>query len=87
MLLAGTELSGGAIVVRNDSTQSLFPLDFAFVFGREIRLKNLVVDIHSLMRALIMIVRQPLAVDVVELIQAYTNKVIKALALYFSRSS
>lgn len=84
MQFAGAGLGSFAIVVRNDSAQSLFPLDLTFGCWREIRSKYLIPDICSLMRPLVIIVRQPFPVDVVELIQAKAVKMIQALAFCLS---
>jgi hypothetical protein len=84
MVLAGVELRSVAIVPRDDSAQPLFALDLALVRGYEIRSKNLVPNIDSLVRAFVIIVCKPLAVDVVKLVEAYTEKVVQALALNFS---
>ena len=79
MMMAGTELCRVAVVPRDDSAQPLFPLDFAFVCGREVGAKSLVSDIHSLMRAFVVVIRQPFMVDMIKMIQAKTNEVVKAL--------
>jgi hypothetical protein len=53
MVLAGLELDGFTVVPRYDTAESLFPLDLTFVGRLEIRTKNLISDIYSLMRALL----------------------------------
>jgi hypothetical protein len=59
MVLAGMQLRSVAIVVRNDSAQSLFPFDFARFSRSEINIENVVPDISSLMRSLMVVVAQP----------------------------
>ena len=83
-MLSGIGLCSIAVVPRNNSAQSLFPLDLAFGLGREIGAKNFVADIHSLMRTLVVIVRQPLPVDVIKLVKAHANEVIQAFPLNLS---
>jgi len=84
MVLAGVQLGSVAVIPRNDSAQPLFPFNLALVRRFEIRTENLVPDIHSLMRALVIIVRKPLAVDVIKLIQAYAKEVVQAFSFNFS---
>ena len=83
MMLVGVQLRSVAIVPRNDSAQPLLSLDLALVRGLEIWTENLVANINSLMRALVIVVRNPLAVDVVKLVKAYAKEVIQTLALNF----
>lgn len=84
MMFGGAGSGSFAVVIRNDSAQTLFPFDLALVRGLEIWSKNLVSNIDSLMRALVVVVRKPLSVDVVELVQTYAEKVVQAFALNFS---
>ena len=79
----GTGLRGVAVVVRNNSAELFFPFDFAFGRRCEIRSKHLVSDIHALMRTMVVIVRQPFAIDVVQLLHAEAEKVVKALFFNF----
>ncbi len=67
MLFAGVGSSSFAVIPRNDSVQALLPLNRAFVGRPEVWAKNLVPDIHTLMRAFIVVVCQPLPVDVIKL--------------------
>lgn len=80
MIFVGVELCSFPVVPGNDSAQPLFPLNLTFVRRLEIRSQNLVANVHSLMRALVIIVRQPLSVDVVKLVEAYTEKVIQTFS-------
>lgn len=73
-----------SIVPRNDSAESLLAFDLALVRGLEIRSKNLVSNIFSLMRSVVVIVFQPFATDIVQLIHTEADKRIKALAFNFS---
>ena len=68
-----------AVIVRDDSAEALFPLYLALVRGLKIWSKNLVPDIYSLMRAFVVVIRQPFMVDMIKMIQAKTNEVVKAL--------
>ncbi len=81
MILAATASGSCAVVPRNDSAQSFFSPDFAFGSGRKIWPKNLVPDVFSLMRPVFVIVRQPFAVNVIQLIKAYADKMVQALFL------
>ncbi len=81
MMFAGAGLCGISVIPRNDSAQPLFPLDLTPVRGLEVWTKNLVPDIRTLMRSLIVVVRQPLPVDVVELVKAHANKVVQTFLL------
>jgi hypothetical protein len=84
MMFAGTGLSGVAVVVRNDSAQTLFPFNIALGRRSEIRPKNLVPDVRSLVRSLLMVVRQPLPVDVVKLVKAHAKEMVQTLAFNLS---
>lgn len=77
MLFVGAGLSGISVVVRNDSAQPLFPLNLALGRRSEIRPKNLVPDVRSLVRSLLMIVRQPLPVDVVKLVKTHAKERVR----------
>lgn len=79
MMMVGTELCRVAVVPRDDSAEALFPLYLALVRGLKIWSKNLVPDIYSLMRAFVVVIRQPFMVDMIKMIQAKTNEVVKAL--------
>ena len=61
------ELRSSAIVPRDDSAQALFPFDYAFIRWCKIGAKNFVSDIHSLMRAFVVVIRQPFMVDMIKL--------------------
>ncbi len=78
---AAAGLSCFAVVPRDNAPQALFPLNLAFAPRREIRAKDFVANIHSLMRAFVIVVRQPLAIDVVELVKAQADKMVQALFL------
>lgn len=80
-MIIGAESGSFAVIPRKDSAQPLLPLNLALVCGLEIRAKNLVPDILSLMRAFIIVIRQPFAIDVIQVIQTKTNEVVKALFL------
>ena len=67
MQLAGAGLCSFPVVPGNNSAQPLFPLDLTFCSRREIRAQYLVSNICSLMRAFIVVIRQPLPIDVVKL--------------------
>ena len=58
MMVVGATSGSFAIIPRNDSAQPLFALDLALVRGLEIWMENLVANIHSLMRALVIVVRK-----------------------------
>ena len=67
MKLAGEKLSSFSIVIRDYSAKPLFSLYHAFVGRLEIRTKNLVSDIDSLMRAFVVVIREPFMVDMIKL--------------------
>lgn len=81
MVLVCIQLRSGAVVPRDNAAEPLFSLDLTFVSRLEIRTKNLVSDIYSLMRSFVIVIRQPFMIDMIKMIQAKTNKVIKALFL------
>ncbi len=82
MVLAGTELCRVAVVPRNDTAESLFPFDFTFTRWSKINIQNLVADFLALMGAGKVVMRQPLPVNVFKVINAQTDKVVKALRFY-----
>ncbi len=84
MMFARAESGSFAVVPRNDSAQTLSLFDLAFIGRREVGAKNLVPNIHTLMRSLIMVVRQPLVVDVIKLPQAYAVKMVQAFPFNLS---
>jgi len=77
--MRSVKLRSFAVIPRNDSAEALFSLNDAFVGRLEIRTKNFVPDIYSLMRPFVVVIRQPFMVDMIKMIQAKTNEVIKAL--------
>ena len=79
MMVAVTASGCFVGVPRNDSAQALLPLDFTFSCWRKTWAKNLVPDVRSLMRSLLVVVRQPFPVDVIELIQTHAKEVVQAL--------
>ena len=87
MRFAGTDLCGVAVVVGNYSAEPLFPFDFAFGSRRETGAKNLVPNIQTLMRAMVVVVRKPLAINVVQLVFAEAEKIIEAFPLNLSNCS
>ena len=84
MMVVGAGLCSVAVVVRDNSTEPFFPFDFAVRCRREIGSKNLVSNIHTLMRSMVVIVRKPFAVNVIELLHAEAEKVVKTLSFYLS---
>jgi hypothetical protein len=84
MLFAEGKSGCFAVIPRNNSAQPLFPFNFALVGRNKIHPKNLVPDIRPLMRSVFIIIQQPLVVDIVKMVQAEANKIIKALSFYFS---
>lgn len=84
MVLAGMGLGCVAVIPRNDSAQTLFPLDLAFGCRRKAWSENLVPNIRTLMRAFVVVVRQPFAVDMVELFQRDTDKVVQTFPFSFA---
>ncbi len=55
-----------SIMPVNDSAELLFPFGFA-LFGRsKIHIKNVVINVNSLMRSLIIIVGKPFSIDVIQ---------------------
>ena len=84
MMFARAESGSIAVIPRNDATQPLFPLNLAPVRRCEVRPKNLVPDIRSLMGSLLVVVRQPFPVDVIKLVKAHAIEVVQALAFDFS---
>lgn len=81
MFLVGTVLSGFSVVPGNNSTKPLLPFNLAFVGRREVRAKNRVSDVLSLMRAMVIIICQPFPIDIVEMIKAEADEVIQSLFL------
>jgi len=63
-----------AFVPREYAAEALVPHDFAFACGREVGTQNLIPDLFSLMRSVMIIVCQPLPVDLVELIKAQAKE-------------
>ncbi len=82
MLLAGAGLSCIAAIPRDDATQPLLPFYFALGSRRKVWAENLVPNICTLMRAFVIVIRQPFAVYMVELFQRDTDEVIKTLFFY-----
>ena len=80
-VLVGTELGSLAVIPRNDSAESLFPFNFAFSCRRKIWTENFISDVRSLMRSLLVVVRQPFTVYVIQLIQAHADKMVQAFSL------
>ena len=81
-MLATTGLRGGAVVVRNDAAKSCLPFDLALVRRAEINIKNIVADLLTLMGPREVVMRQPFTIDMVKMINAQADKVVKALCLY-----
>ncbi len=82
MLVTSRELRGFSIVVRDDSAELLFPLNFTFGRGCEINVENLVADFLALMGAGKVVMQQPLSVNVFKVINTQADKVVEALCLY-----
>jgi len=78
-MLATAGLRSGAVVVRDDSAELLFPFNFTFSRGCEINVKNLVSDFLALVRPGEVVMRQPLSVNVFKVINTQADKVVKAL--------
>lgn len=68
-MLAMWQLRGGAVVPRDNDAEPLFPLDLTFVSRLEIRRKNFISDIYSLMRAFVIVIRQPFMVNMIKTLQ------------------
>ena len=83
MLPAGAGLSCIAVIPRDDATQPLLPFYFALGSRRKVWAENLVPNICTLMRTFVMVVRQPFAVDMIELFQRYANKMIQTFPFCF----
>jgi hypothetical protein len=83
-MMAYGELCSVAVVPRDDSAESLFPFDFALIGRPEINIKNVVINVNSLMRSLVVVVLQPFAVDVIKMIQTEVNKVVQTLSFCLS---
>ena len=83
-MFVGAMLRSGAVIVRDDSAESCLSPNLAFVGRREIRTKNFVPDIFSLMRSMVVIIFQPFTVYVVQLIHAEADKMIEALSFKLS---
>jgi hypothetical protein len=79
VMMIGQSLSNYAFVPREYAAESFFAHDFAFADGRKIGAQNIVPDIFSLMRSLVVVVRHPSPVDVVELINAQAKEAIQTL--------
>lgn len=80
-MLATAGLRGFPVVVRDDSAELLFPFNFTFSRGSEINVKNGVADLFALMGSGEVIMSLPLPVDVVKVVNAQADKVVKALRL------
>jgi hypothetical protein len=80
-MLATAELCGSSVVVRNDFSELLFPFNFTFSRRYEINVKTRVPDLFSLMGSCEVIMSLPLPVDVVKVVNAQADKVVKALRL------
>lgn len=79
MMFVGAGLRSVAVVVRNDAAQLCCPLNLALIHRRKIDIKNVVADLLALMGPREIVVREPLPVDMVKVIKAQTDKVVKAL--------
>lgn len=81
MMLVGVGLSGGPVVIRDHSAETLLPFNLT-LFGRaEVNIKHLVINLYSLMRTVEIVVIKPLSVNVVQMIKAEADKVVKTLFL------
>ncbi len=81
-MLAEAKLCGGAVVMRDNPAELCCPFNFALVRWSKINIKNVVADLLALMRPREIIMREPFPVDVVQVVNTQTDKVIKALGLY-----
>ena len=81
MVLEGVRLGSIAVVVRDYSAETLFPFNLTCVGGAEVNIKHLVLNLFSLMWVVEVVVIKPLFVNVVQMIKAETDKVVKALFL------
>ena len=84
MIVAGLASGSFAGVPRNNSAESLFPFDFSFSVRRKIWMENLIPDVCSLMRSLLVIVSQPFTVYGFQLIQTHADKMVQTLPFYLS---
>jgi len=68
--MIGQSLSSYAFVPREYAAESLVAHNFAFAGRTKLRTQNLVPDVLSLMRSLVVVIRHPFLIDIVELIKA-----------------
>ena len=79
---AATGLRGGAVVVRDNPAELRFPFDLALVRWSKINIKNIVVDLLTLVGSREVVVREPLPVDIIEVVNAQADKVVETLLFY-----
>ncbi len=63
-MMRNVELSGFSMILRDNSTESLFPFDFAPIGRSEINIKHVVPNIYTLMRPMGVVVGKPFVVEV-----------------------
>lgn len=81
-MLATEELRGFSMVVRDNSAELCFLFNFADIRWPKINIENLVANLFALMGSREIVMRQPFAIDMIKMLKAQADKVIKTLRLY-----
>ena len=79
-MFVGALLRSGAVIVGDDSAESFLSFNFALIRRFKVRAKNFISDIFSLMRSVVVIIFQPFAVDIGQLIHAEADEMIQTFS-------